>query len=479
MFEYQRRLYTAILLAIDTLAGIPALWIAYSLRSDYEWIPFFELKSLLMRELLPLTDYFGYWVLFSPFLVLLLWVTQRYPEMLHRPLSRQYARVFHFAAALVFWSGGFLFFFQLDVSRPIWLAFIFFTGLLMVGNRLLAHWVFRSRVLNEHNQIKILIVGTDKRARQVARILSGLRKWGYDVVGHLAQRGQPVELPRLNVLGRLGDLPDLLRDEVVIDEIIFVGSQKKDPETFEQMIQLCEALGIRTRVAADFFPTSIAQVSLEYLDKLPLITFSTVPDHTMAMAGKRMLDFMVASAMLFLWSPLMLLVAVLIKFTSPGPVLYKQVRYGRFGRRFLLYKFRTMYDGAEDRLWELRHLNEMDGPVFKMRNDPRVTPLGRFLRMSSIDELPQLWNVIKGEMSMVGPRAPLAEEVRHYTLRQRRRLSVKPGLTGLWQVSGRNDIDFDRWMELDLEYIDNWTFWLDLRIMLRTIPAVFTARGAR
>ena len=135
--------------------------------------------------------------------------------------------------------------------------------------------------------------------------------------------------------------------------------------------------------------------------------------------------------------------------------------------------------GPEDKLWEIKHLNEMGGPVFKMRNDPRVTRLGRVLRKFSIDEIPQAWNVLKGEMSMVGPRAPLLEEVQHYTTKQRRRLSVKPGITCLWQVSGRNDIDFSRWMELDLEYIDTWSFWLDIRIMLRTIPAVFSARGAR
>ena len=137
-----------------------------------------------------------------------------------------------------------------------------------------------------------------------------------------------------------------------------------------------------------------------------------------------------------------------------------------------------MIDGAEDRLWEIKHLNEMDGPVFKMRNDPRVTSLGRVLRRTSIDELPQLWNVIKGEMSIVGPRAPLVEEVSHYSFRQRRRLSVRPGITCLWQVSGRNEISFQKWMDMDLEYIDNWSVWLDLQIMLKTIPAVLSGRGA-
>jgi lipopolysaccharide/colanic/teichoic acid biosynthesis glycosyltransferase len=175
----------------------------------------------------------------------------------------------------------------------------------------------------------------------------------------------------------------------------------------------------------------------------------------------------------------MILTAIAIKVTSPGPVFYQQIRCGLYGRRFALTKFRTMIDGAEDKLWEIRHLNEMDGPVFKMRDDPRVTPLGKFLRKSSIDELPQLWNVVKGEMSIVGPRAPLLEEVKHYSIPQRRRLSVKPGITCLWQVSGRSDISFQRWMDMDLEYIDNWSVWLDVIIMLKTIPAVFTGKGAR
>ena len=480
MFEHQRRIYSTLLLAVDIGAGILALWIAYQLRSHAEGLPLLGLQEFFLRPLLPLSTYFIYWLFMLPFVAFLLRVTQGYSHLLYWPLRKQYLMVLIYVAAMGIVTAAFSFTFQLDVSRPIWLGFLLLSGLLMVLNRLLLHWAFRSRAINEHNRIKILIVGTDQRAFQISDKVSHLRKWGYEVVGHLASLGQPRRVTGLKVLGRLKDLPDLLTGELIFDEILFVGSQKKDPETFVKMIRLCEDLGIRTRVpAGDFFPTSIARVSLERLDDLPLITFSMVPDHSLSLAAKRITDFGIAVGMLVLWSPLMLLVAALIKFTSPGPVFYRQTRCGRFGRPFALVKFRTMYQGAEDRLWEIRHLNEMDGPVFKMRNDPRVTPLGRLLRISSIDELPQLWNVIKGEMSVVGPRAPLDEEVRHYTVKQRRRLSVKPGITCLWQVSGRNDIDFQRWMEMDLEYIDTWTFWLDIRIMLRTIPAVLTARGAR
>ncbi len=480
MFDHQRRLYSILLLAVDIVASFPALWIAYNLRSHPDMIPWADLRAFFLRPLLPFSDYVLFWLLFVPFLAALLWVTQKYSDMLHLPLGRQYTRVFRYVVAAGFWSGAFLFFFQLQVSRPIWLAFILVTGLMMVINRVALHWVFRSRTISEHNMIHFLIVGTDERARRLGEKIGNLKKWGYELVGYLARRDQPRQVPGMNVLGSLKDLPELLQEsDTVVDEIIFVGPQKGDSKTFEEMIQLCEELGIRTRVAGDFFPTRMARVSMDYLDDMPLITFSTIPEPDLGMVAKRVVDFVVASAMLVIWSPLLLTVAILVKFTSPGPVFYRQIRYGRFGRRFTLIKFRTMVDGAEDRLWEIRHLNEMDGPVFKMRNDPRVTSIGKWLRMSSIDELPQLWNVIKGEMSLVGPRAPILEEVRHYTRRQRRRLSVKPGITGLWQVSGRNDIDFQRWMELDLQYIDNWSFWLDIWIMLRTIPAVFTARGAR
>ena len=237
--------------------------------------------------------------------------------------------------------------------------------------------------------------------------------------------------------------------------------------------------GIRTRVAVDLFPAKVSNVSMEFLENVPVITFSATPDHAFSLFIKRAMDVILTVLLLALLTPLMIVVGLLVKMTSKGPMIYRQIRCGLYGRKFVLYKFRSMNQGAEDVLWEIRHLNEMDGPVFKMRNDPRVTPFGRFLRKSSIDELPQLWNVVKGDMSLVGPRAPLPEEVREYTRWQRRRLSVKPGITCLWQVSGRNEIDFHEWMKLDLQYIDNWSLLLDVKILLRTFPVVLLGRGAR
>jgi len=223
----------------------------------------------------------------------------------------------------------------------------------------------------------------------------------------------------------------------------------------------------------------VTNLSMEFLENIPLITFSTAPDHPASLMVKRILDIIISATLLVVFMPFLIIVAILVKLTSKGSVIYRQVRCGLYGRKFVLYKIRSMREGAEDVLWEIKHLNEMGGPVFKMRNDPRITWLGRFLRKSSIDEWPQFWNVLKGDMSLVGPRAPLPEEVKEYTRWQRRRLSVKPGITCLWQVSGRNEIDFHEWMKLDLHYIDNWSLLLDFKILLRTFPVVLFGKGAR
>jgi len=211
---------------------------------------------------------------------------------------------------------------------------------------------------------------------------------------------------------------------------------------------------------------------------MPLLSFATTPTSQLQLMAKRVLDIALASLLLLLGLPVVTMIALAIKVTSGGSVLFRQTRCGLNGRFFTLYKFRTMVEDAEERRRELLHLNEMQGPVFKLKSDPRVTLLGRFLRRFSLDEFPQFWNVLRGDMSLVGPRPPIPEEVAQYKRWQRRRLAMKPGLTCLWQISGRNNIDFDRWMQLDLEYIDSWSPMLDLKILLKTIPVVLTGKGA-
>jgi exopolysaccharide biosynthesis polyprenyl glycosylphosphotransferase len=214
------------------------------------------------------------------------------------------------------------------------------------------------------------------------------------------------------------------------------------------------------------------------LEGVPFVTFTTTPSNDSQLAVKRVLDIALSLLLLTVTAPVMVIASIAIKLSSPGAVLFRQERIGLNGRIFTLYKFRTMIENAHQLRGEVEHLNEMSGPVFKAKSDPRITTVGRILRKFSFDEIPQLWNVVRGDMSLVGPRPPIPEEVDLYQRWQRRRLSMKPGLTCLWQVSGRNDLDFNRWMELDLQYIDNWSPLLDLKILLRTIPAVLSGRGA-
>jgi len=478
MFERQYRTYAKLLLVADVTAVLPALYVAYQSRALLAGSIQASLGGFLNPELLPFNDYLFYQLVFLPVWVMVLGLTQRYSDLLHQPFQILAGRLFNFFLITGSTMGLATYALKLQISRPIFFLFFLLTITILALNRMILIWVLRSRNISEHNQIRILVVGTGRKAQRVGEVLEDSAKWGYRIIGYVASDENQDDTQGLNVLGSTGDLPRLL-EETVIDEVIFCGPKMKDMEAVDEILCLCAELGIKTRVTTDLLPVSGTKVSLEFLDNLPLITFSSSPEHNLSIVLKRILDFVVASVSLILLSPLMFVTALLIKFTSPGPIFYTQIRCGLFGREFGLTKFRTMIDGAEDKLWEIKHLNEMDGPVFKMRDDPRVTPLGKYLRRTSIDELPQLWNVIRGEMSIVGPRAPLVEEVGHYSIKQRRRLSVRPGITCLWQVSGRNEISFQKWMDMDLEYIDNWSVWLDLQIILKTIPAVLSGKGAR
>jgi exopolysaccharide biosynthesis polyprenyl glycosylphosphotransferase len=247
----------------------------------------------------------------------------------------------------------------------------------------------------------------------------------------------------------------------------------------ESQLVKCEEVGIKIHIRADFAHSIFSRTYLSAVSGIPILTLASTPHAGTDIFLKRLMDIAASFAGLVVAAPFMLLVGLFIKLDSRGPVLFRQVRTGLNGRRFVLLKFRSMTHDAEHQQDALNGLNEMSGPVFKLRMDPRVTRVGAFLRRTSLDELPQLWNVLMGDMSLVGPRPPLPSEVSRYQRWQRRRLSMKPGLTCLWQASGRNEIDFDEWMRMDMEYIDNWSLSRDIKIILRTIPAVLFAKGAR
>ncbi len=370
-----------------------------------------------------------------------------------------------------------------ELSRSWFALFGLLAGMLLVvekmGLRLLARYI-RARGLNYRT---VLMVGTGRQAREAAQVIESHRYWGYKIVGFISDGHRlPGKWSRYRLMGPLSELRRVIEEAVdgrgeTIDEVVFAVNRRK-LEAVEPIFLLCEEVGIRTRVAMNFFPSRQARVEMEELEGVPFVTYTTTPTDGMHLAGKRILDVSVSLFVLTVTLPLMLLIALGIKLTSPGRILFKQRRMGLNGRVFTLYKFRTMIEDADRRRADVEHLNEMKGPVFKSRLDPRVTGVGRLLRRFSLDEIPQLWNVFRGDMSLVGPRPPIPEEVNLYERWQRRRLSMKPGLTCLWQISGRNDIDFDRWIQLDLQYIDNWSPSLDLKILLRTIPAVLSGKGA-
>jgi exopolysaccharide biosynthesis polyprenyl glycosylphosphotransferase len=369
-----------------------------------------------------------------------------------------------------------------QLSRAWFILFAVLAAVFLVAEkilvRVLARWV-RSKGLNYRT---VLIVGTGRRATDIARMIVGHKYWGYKILGFVSDGHHLANgWARYRVYGNVPDLKRIVEGREIdepIDEIVFAVTRKKLDE-MKQIFIMCEELGIRTRVAMNIFQNRVARLELEELEGVPFLTFTTTPSNETQLALKRLLDVAVSLLLLTLAFPVIGIAVLAIKLTSPGSVLFKQQRIGLNGRMFTLYKFRTMIADAHARREEVAHLYAMNGPAFKAKDDPRVTPVGRWLRRFSLDELPQLWNVLKGDMSLVGPRPPIPEEVASYHRWHRRRLSMKPGLTCLWQISGRNDIhDFDRWMKLDLQYIDNWSPALDLKILLRTIPAVLSGKGA-
>ncbi|MDD4900452.1 MAG: sugar transferase, partial [Candidatus Omnitrophica bacterium] len=285
------------------------------------------------------------------------------------------------------------------------------------------------------------------------------------------------EIYGYRVLGALKNLTEIAHQNV-IDEAIFVVPRSW-LNRIEEGMAFLEKEGIRMHLAVDYFEMQVAKAKQTDFNGFPLLTFETTPDRLWHLLIKRLIDTSLSTLLIVILSPLFLLIAFLIKVTSSGPVFFKQKRCGRNVRTFTLYKFRTMVENAEEILLGLREQNEMTGPAFKIKHDPRLTCIGAFLRKTSLDELPQLFNVLRGEMSLVGPRPPIPMEVNAYESWQRRRLSMRPGITCLWQVNGRNLIkDFDKWMKLDLYYIDHWSLWLDIKIMFKTIPVVLFGIGA-
>jgi exopolysaccharide biosynthesis polyprenyl glycosylphosphotransferase len=370
---------------------------------------------------------------------------------------------------------------RLDLSRPFVVLVAVYAWILLCLFRINAARVIGGLRREFGAAHYVMVVGSGENALRLGAALEKSSDYGIRLMGFLDDGpdadNQPggVQLSRQYERFALSRLPELLRQQV-IDEIIFAVDSRKLGE-MEELFLLCDDQGVRTRVVVDFFPHINSQVYLDRLGSTPLLTFSAAPHDEIRLLAKRVTDVVLAAAALVLLLPFMLLIALLIRLTSPGPAIFRQERCGLNGRRFVFYKFRSMCDNAEELKASVAHLSHKQ-TAFKIRNDPRLTGLGRFLRKFSIDEWPQLWNVLKGDMSLVGPRPAVPEEVENYQTWQRRRLRMRPGLTCLWAVKGRDTLDFDTWMKMDMQYIDTWSLALDWKIILRTIPRVLTGRGA-
>jgi len=393
---------------------------------------------------------------------------------LHRLCTKQMWRD-EAAFAAVFCTAAFLFDWRIQPIQAI----LFLTT--NVGAQVAVH-VVGKRLLKSRETKKVitrasraLIIGTGVKAKHIVDVLLDNPEVDMHPSGFLDNERTGLWRYRdVPLVGRLEDIDELALKEQV--DAVFIATGTLEPEMKAKLLYSAGKMGITVHLfPGDGLPSTTLETAR--LNGFPTLVYRATSYRYPMMVMKRAADVLGGLIMLLFAAPIMLATAIAIKVGSRGPILFRQIRSGRNGRRFMLYKFRTMTCDAEEKKASLLHCNEMSGPVFKIKDDPRVTRVGKYLRKYSVDELPQLFNVLAGEMSLVGPRPPLPMEVKGYEPWQRRKLSVRPGLTCLWQVNGRNAIDFSDWMRLDLEYIDNWSFTLDMKILARTIPTVLKGSG--
>jgi|Deesub1362A_J573_1020465.scaffolds.fasta_scaffold00373_29 exopolysaccharide biosynthesis polyprenyl glycosylphosphotransferase len=490
MINEQFRFYRRVIFFVDLLIVALSFFIGYFIRNRIHHVsPNIFLEGGLIPFLRPLPFYLNFLPAFLIIWGVLLSYFGMYKSFYIRRIKEVLFIIFKttFIGFLLFGSYIFILRMQEDISRMfIGFAFIIAAALL-TAEKLTLRYIFK--LIGKSGESfkgsliifrNILIVGSGKRVRRFIEMVKKNPEWGIRIVGLVdmdpSKKGEMIE--GYKIIGAFDDIPDIIHKNVV-DEVVFIVPRSW-LDRIEEIMRFCESEGLTVNVAMDIFKLKFSKAKQTELHGFPLLTFETSPHKLEHLFIKRLIDILFSGIGILILSPLFVIIAIVIKLTSRGPVFFVQERYGLYGRRFKLYKFRTMVVDAEERLKELWKYNEMKGPVFKMSNDPRVTKVGKWLRRFSLDELPQLWNVLKGDMSLVGPRPPLPREVEHYDSWQRRRLSMRPGITCLWQTSGRSEIkDFNEWLRLDLEYIDNWSLGLDFKILLKTIPVVLLGVGAK
>ena len=474
-----RRHITALkasLMAADGASAIGLFVIVSMLRFGADWGPTW--RAVGVDPLWLAAIYGAAWVL-------ILWITGLYrlrtrwtwrSEVLDLSRATLLVAVSTFCALFVFKLP--------NVSRLFLVELFVLQGVITVTSRSALRWAFRAGRTRGLNARYMLVVGDGPEARAFATRVERHPELGLRIIGFLAAPGRaevgtagwgPAEPLGPDVIGYVDDIVDILHAQVV-DEVA-ICLPRAAWAFAEPITSLCAEEGRIVRIPVDGGTPVVNTGRIEDFDGMQVLSLVHGPDRAAALFLKRILDIGGAVIALVLLSPVFLVVAIRIVSVDGWPVLFRQTRLGLHGRPFTVVKFRTMRPDAESLLDALAAQNEISGHAFKVTEDPRLSRSGRFLRRSSLDELPQLWNVLRGEMSLVGPRPPLPSEVDHYDLWHRRRLSMKPGMTGLWQVAARREQEFDRWVALDLDYIDRWSLWLDVKILARTIPAVLSGAG--
>ena len=471
MLRRNRQIKMQVFQLVDACLFALSFWLAYQLRSDPRMIYHFGLRPFGHDPQLSLEKIVWIYpvlVFISP---LVLEGQGFYSRSILSSRRAKYWQLIKSCFIMIIALVIAMFFskaLQSAVARwvPLWFGAISF--FFVVLREEIVTFVSNSKMTGSQSRRHFVLIGNNEETARIREEIKRRPDENIEVVATL----------NLNET-TITQLVELLHEHSVNGVIL--SAKHAYFEHVEQAIRACELEGVEAWLVADFFKTQISRTSFDDFYGQPMMVFRTTPDSSWQSALKRPFD--IAGALLFLmvFSPIYLFIALLIKFSSPGPIFFCQQRSGLNGRPFTIYKFRTMAVDAEARKHELASRNEMRGPVFKVTNDPRVTPIGRILRRYSVDEFPQFFNVLRGEMSLVGPRPLPVDEVKRFDdFSHRRRLSVKPGLTCLWQVSGRNNVvDFKDWVRLDLEYIDNWSLWLDLKIMWRTVPVVLGGVGAK
>jgi exopolysaccharide biosynthesis polyprenyl glycosylphosphotransferase len=463
MLARRQELNTQLQVLIDAFLLALALWAAYALR--YYSTFWFGLS----KSVDPQNNYAWLLIPIMAFGPILLDLQGFYQSPLNKTKWRSIVQIVRAMIGLSIIISGCVIFLRLPLAnRTVPLLFILIATLgLLAKERLIAAHLRRKAVRGEERE-PVLLAGLPQDLAALERSFTPEQRLLIDVVGRIDIDRQP-----------LSDLVEAMH-RYAVSRVIFAAGHSQ-LNRVEQAISACEVEGVPAWLVADFIQTSIAKPDFDAFAGRPMLVFRSTPEVSWALLIKDIFDRVIALIVLLVMAIPMGIASLIIRITSPGPVIFRQRRAGKHGRPFVMYKFRSMTDDAEMRRAELEPFNQMSGPVFKVESDPRITRFGRWLRRTSFDELPQLVNVLMGDMSLVGPRPlPVYEVEKFENTAQRRRLSVKPGLTCLWQISGRNQVrDFQDWVKLDLDYIDRWSLALDFKILLRTIPAVILGLGAK